>query len=342
METLMPCNAPIKMHPANPLLQIYYTIRPAIPRRVQIMLRRRLCERIRQRSISCWPVSVSAAAAPRDWRGWKDDKEFALILTHDVEKQTGYQKFRKLVEIEKKMGFVSSFNFVPERYRIDPNDLEALKREGFEVGVHGLNHDGKLLRSEKIFLQRAERINEYIRKWGAAGFRAPSMHHDLELFKKLNIEYDLSTFDTDPFEPQSNGVNTIFPFRVLEGTKVCYWEFPYTLPQDSTIFIILQEKTSEIWTRKTDWIVRNGGMVLLNVHPDYINFGDRRATFEEYPVERYVEFLDHVRKNYAGRYWNPLPRELASYLTNIFSDFAKKKYSPTEDNITPPETAACN
>ena len=30
----------------------------------------------------------------------------------------------------------------------------------------------------------------------------------------LNIAYDASTFDTDPFEPQPDGVNTIFPFWV--------------------------------------------------------------------------------------------------------------------------------
>jgi hypothetical protein len=31
---------------------------------------------------------------------------------------------------------------------------------------------------------------------------------------QLNIEYDLSTFDTDPFEPQPEGRHTIFPFWV--------------------------------------------------------------------------------------------------------------------------------
>ena len=30
---------------------------------------------------------------------------------------------------------------------------------GFEVGVHGLNHDGKLFFSRKIFNERAKRIN---------------------------------------------------------------------------------------------------------------------------------------------------------------------------------------
>jgi hypothetical protein len=40
------------------------------------------------------------------------------------------------------------------------------------------------------------------------------MYHDLELLHHLDIEYDASTFDTDPFEPQPDGMGTIFPFWV--------------------------------------------------------------------------------------------------------------------------------
>ena len=40
------------------------------------------------------------------------------------------------------------------------------------------------------------------------------MLHNLEWFHDLNVKYDSSTFDTDPFEPQPDGVGTIFPFWV--------------------------------------------------------------------------------------------------------------------------------
>ncbi len=325
MENLFGNEMAIKKCRPHPFLKFYYTVRPTIPRRLQILARRKFSEAVKYRNRSSWPISESAAAVPADWDGWKDGKQFALILTHDIENQKGYDKHRKLMEIEKEMGFVSLFNFVPERYRIDDRDLQDLKQEGFEVGVHGLHHDGKLLQSEKIFMQRARRINEYIRKWGACGFRAPSMHHDLELFKHLDIKYDLSTFDTDPFEPQSDGMNTIFPFYILKDRdKICYWELPYTLPQDNTLFIILQEKSAEIWIRKTDWIAQNKGMVLINVHPDYINFGSRNPGFEEYPVQYYRDFLSHIRERYDGMFWNPLPRELVSHLNEVYRDRPKK------------------
>src|SRR6516164_8618023 len=37
-----------------------------------------------------------------------------------------------------------------------------------------------------------------------------------------------------------------------------YVELPYTLPQDSTLFILLGEKTTNIWQRKLDWIAQHG------------------------------------------------------------------------------------
>ena len=49
-----------------------------------------------------------------------------------------------------------------------------------------------------------------------------------------------------------------------------YVELPYTLPQDSTLFLLLCEKTTDIWRRKLDWIAAHGGMALIDTHPDYM------------------------------------------------------------------------
>ncbi len=215
------------------------------------------------------------------------------------------------MQMEKDMGFKSSFNFVPERdYKVEISLLNTLKENGFEVGVQGLYHDGKLYSSRKEFLKRAEKINNYLKDWGAVGFRSPAMHHNLEWLLDLNIAYDLSTFDTDPFEPQSDGAETIFPFVVRGSNGREYLEMPYTLPQDSTMFIILKEKDISIWKKKLDWIIDNGGMALLNVHPDYINFNDRKSGYEEFPVSHYLEFLQYIKDNYYDYCWNILPNEL--------------------------------
>ncbi len=87
-----------------------------------------------------------------------------------------------------------------------------------------------------------------------SGFRSGFMHHELEWAHELNIKYDASTFDTDPFEPQPDGVNKIFPFWVEGPNGTGYVELPYTLPQDFTLFVLLKEEGPETWKRKLEWL----------------------------------------------------------------------------------------
>jgi hypothetical protein len=171
------------------------------------------------------------------------------------------------------------------------------------------------------------------------------MQHNLDWIHDLNIEYDASTFDTDPFEPQPDGVGTIFPFRVTTDGRAAtasaitltpgtvsaevqpvtcnlqpatisqrgFVELPYTLPQDFTLFILMKEGNIDIWKKKLDWIAKNGGMVLLNTHPDYMNFGGKELGIEEYHSRYYEEFIEYIKRKYEGQYWHVLPKELAKF-----------------------------
>jgi hypothetical protein len=295
-------------------MHVYYFIKPIIPRKLQINIRRKVVKSQRRIHSVNWPIDEKSKKKSNGRIGWPDNKEFAFVLTHDVENIKGHDSCLRLMQLEKDLGFRSSFNFVPERYRISTELRQYIVKNGFEVGVHGLNHDGKLYKSKKVFSQRAQKINGYLREWQAVGFRSPAMHHNLDWLHELEIEYDSSTFDTDPFEPQSDGMGTIFPFWVKgRDNKSGYVELPYTLPQDMTLFILLQEKDIKIWQEKVEWIRRHGGMVLLNTHPDYMNFNNGGLSFDEYPVEFYINFLKSIKERYQGKYWNVLPRELATY-----------------------------
>ena len=195
-------------------LKLYYKIKPLIPRGIQIKLRRFLVRRKLARYANVWPIDERAAAAPEAWTGWPEGKKFALVLTHDVDTARGQDRCRQLMELEEKLGFRSSFGFVPERYPVSGELRRDLEKRGFEVYVHGLYHDGLYYTSWATFIERVDRINHYLVDWKAVGFRSPSMQRNLDWFHELCIEYDASTFDTDPFEPQPDGVGTIFPFRV--------------------------------------------------------------------------------------------------------------------------------
>ena len=231
-------------------------------------------------------------------------------MTHDVEGKSGISRVKALAELELALGFRSSFNLIPEGEYHSPNELrDWLTQRGFEIGVHDLHHDGSLFRSHRDFHRQAPRINHHLNEWGAVGFRAGFMFHELNWIGALDIESDASTFDTDPFEPQPDGVNTIFPFWVPRTSEVGgqrseirgqrsearslnssrdrvaaerdsqrqlstlneprsgYVELPYTLAQDSTLFLLLQSQTADIWTRKLDWVAQHGGMALVTYIP---------------------------------------------------------------------------
>lgn len=294
----------------------FYYLKPLIPRWMQIALRRQLIRRKMSRVSHVWPIDENAARHPDNWSGWPDGKQFALILIHDVETERGQEKCRQLLKLEEEMGFRSAFNFVPERYNVSPELRQDLFKKGFEVGVHGLKHDGKLFISRKKFIKQADRINHYLKEWQSVGFSSPSMHRNLDWTHELNIEYDTSTFDTDPFEVQPEGMATIFPFFVhgCNGQRG-YIELPYTLPQDFTLFVLMKESNISTWIRKLDWIAEKGGMALLITHPDYMSMEEDKAECmrEEYPVELYENLLDHVRTKYGGRYWHALPSEMARF-----------------------------
>jgi predicted glycosyltransferase len=319
--------------------RIYYNIKPFIPHPWRKAIRRQLALRQRNGVDKVWPIMPGSERPPAGWRGWPAGKKFAFVLTHDVESEAGLNQCQELMHREMVLGFKSCFNFIPEgTYRTPRKLREELVRNGFEVGVHDLRHNGRLYRSKSEFQAKAERINTYLRDWGAVGFRSGFMLHNLDWLHALEISYDASTFDTDPFEPQPEGRHTIFPFWIPappsdetltsnsdlqfavsdspspDSAGRGYVELPYTLPQDSTLFLLLGEQTIDLWKRKVDWLAAHGGMILLDTHPDYMSMGTNGSMSHRYPVAFYTELLEYIRTTYADQYWAALPREVASWV----------------------------
>lgn len=296
----------------NSMLKTYYKYKKIIPRSTQLLARKMRAEYITSKNKASWPCSDFS---PLNLHGpiWGNGKKFCFVLTHDVDTGKGLGRCRDVMHIEKKLGFRSSFSIVPERYAIDDEILKEIKDNGFELCVHGVTHDGCLFLNKKVFDKRKNKINEYLNKWGAVGFRSPAMHHNLLWISELNIEYDMSTYDFDPFEPQGGGVGVIYPFIIQHpAIKRKIVEIPYTLPQDHTLFIILKKKGIDEWIHKLDYIAAQGGVALVITHPDYMNFGSKIQS-DEYSSKMYIEFLHFVKERYEGMYWNALPHELAMY-----------------------------
>ncbi len=314
------------------LERAYFRVRRFIPRNASWALRRCRIPSILRRNSGVWPIDERAGAKPADWQGWPQGESFGLVLTHDVESESGLHKVRKLAELEMSYGLRSSFNFIPAGSYQDPAGLRAwLADNGFEIGVHDFNHDGHLYHCRESFSRKARSINTYLEKWDAVGFRSGFMLRQLEWLHDLDILYDTSTFDTDPFEPQPAGSGTIFPFQVkppAASRRAPYVELSYTLPQDSTLFILLREKTAGIWKRKLDWIAARGGLALVNIHPDYVEFSGNGGSPFCYPEVLLREFFDYIHTRYNGRFWNPLPRDLARWYRDSISDQCNPALSP--------------
>jgi hypothetical protein len=187
---------------------------------------------------------------------------------------------------------------VPEGYQIDDDLLDEMRARGFEIGVHGLKHDGRLFSSRDLFEERARAINAYAAKWGAVGYRSPMTHRNPEWMQVLDIDYDLSFFDTDPYEPMAGGTMSIWPFFI--GRFV---ELPYTLMQDHRYLEVLGQRTPGLWLEKVDFIEANYGMVLLNSHPDYLLKPGGMAVYEG--------LLGAMARR--ANCWRALPREVADW-----------------------------
>lgn len=294
---------------------LYYRFKPMMPRWLQLALRRSYYTLKRPFCANSWPICEQCGVPPANWTGWPNGKRFAFVLTHDVETAKGQDRCHELMQLEEEMGFRSSFNFVPLRYNVSPTLRKDLINKGFEVAVHDLYHDGKLYKNHDAFKGHAKAINQYLKEWGSVGFRSASMLHNLDWLHYLNVEYDASTFDTDPFQPQTDGIGTIFPFWVnSKGSNGGYVEMPYSLAQDHTLFIILRQRDIAVWKRKLQWVASKGGMALIIVHPDYMGFNKKKVGQDEYDADLYRQLLGHLKSEYEGQYWSALPRDVARFV----------------------------
>jgi peptidoglycan/xylan/chitin deacetylase (PgdA/CDA1 family) len=294
--------------------RIYYKLKPYLSQKITHPLRRVHSSVAKKASGLGWPIETRyvrflreivrqgmllAGRSEVNFRHFlPEGGKFAFLLTHDVETGDGQRLIPALADLEESLGFRSSFNFVPERYPLDRGLMHDLKQRGFEIGVHGLKHDSTLFTSHAGFEKQVEKINRYLQDFQADGFRSPYTHRNPEWMQSLEIQYDSSFFDTDPFEPMPGGTMSIWPFTIGR-----FIELPYTLPQDCTLFNVLGQESNTIWREKIAFIKKYNGMALMLVHPDYSGKGPA--------WQHYADLLKDVRE--AGEYWHALPREVTSW-----------------------------
>jgi hypothetical protein len=230
---------------------------------------------------------------------WPQGASSCLIMTHDVEAAAGRDFTSELIALDESYGFRASFQVVPERrYEIPEDYVENIRRHGFEFNIHDLNHDGQLYRDHKKFLQRAGKINEYARKFGARGFRAGAMYRNLDWYKAYELSYDMSVPNVAHLEPQRGGCCTVFPYFVDNVLEI-----PLTTVQDYSIFQILNDYSIDLWKKQTDMIRKRNGLMSFITHPDYLIRPQARKI--------YTLLLEYLRQLISREnIWAPLPGDV--------------------------------
>ena len=291
----------------------YYRVRPLLPRLVQIWLRRRFARLQGRFAFPRWPIEpclhdffdvmfailAGIADEPVPYIApWPDGHTWALVLTHDVEQAEGLAAVDPVLELEQAHDVRSSWNLVPRRYEVDPDFVSDLSDRGFEIGVHGIYHDGRDLRSLSCWQRRLPIAHEAAKGWNAVGFRSAALHRHHGWMRSLEFDYDSSSPDMDPFEPQNGGCCTWLPF--FNGELV---ELPLTLPQDHTLFVILDHPDETVWVAKAEYLRAHGGMAMIDTHPDYL--------IDDRIFHAYARFLDRFADDPAA--WHALPREVSAW-----------------------------
>jgi peptidoglycan/xylan/chitin deacetylase (PgdA/CDA1 family) len=298
--------------PAN--LAAYYAVKPFLPAKVRHYLHWLLVRSNRRPDFPSWPYESTLLRLRGDWLEeslarlhckdawhigfWPHAHECCIVLTHDVESRTGLERMKAMADIEEKHGFRSAWNLPLAQYRIDWSTIDELRKRGFEIGAHGLRHDGRLFRSRADFQLLAPKLEKLAYKHQLRGFRSPSTLRRIEWLRELNFDFDSSLADSDPYEPQPGGCCSLFPFFL--GTMV---ELPYTIPQDHTFLHLLRRDALPIWKAKARWVAAQGGMILTVTHPDYYGC-------EPY-LARYEELLKQLCDLEGG--WRALPSQVAAW-----------------------------
>ncbi|HEY7390863.1 MAG TPA: hypothetical protein VH640_20270 [Bryobacteraceae bacterium] len=262
--------------------QVYYALRPFLPKRLRILLQRAYLSGWDNLAFPAWPVdftvehlleaalvecmkSAGIESLPFIWF-WPDGASAAVIITHDVETCQGRDFSSCLMGIDESFEFRSSFQIIPEkRYSVADTYLQEIRDRGHEINVQDLNHDGKLFRERDLFLSRVRKINEYGRAWGAKGFRAAVLYRNLNWYDSLEFEYDMSVPNVAHLEPQRGGCCTTFPYFIGE-----ILELPITTTQDYSLLHILRQQKIGLWKTQAGMILDRHGLLHFVTHPDYL------------------------------------------------------------------------
>ena len=292
---------------------IYYSLRPLLSVAVRKHLQRLRLKGWERIAFPRWPVDDSVdrimrvtmelllkragvTEIPFIWF-WPEGAPGCAMMTHDVEGPTGIDFCRHLASLDESFGIRSAFQMIPGNPFERPV-VEDLRRRGFEVNLHDLQHDGSLFQDRERFHRRAAEINRFARQFECRGFRSGAMYREQAWFGAFEFSYDMSVPNAAHLEPQRGGCCTVMPY--FNGDLL---ELPLTTTQDYSLFHILGEYSVERWKQQIEMLLTRHGLISFIAHPDYLIEPRARVV--------YVDLLAHVARLRSERHlWIALPGQV--------------------------------
>jgi hypothetical protein len=300
---------------SEPVRQLYYLIRKALPFPVRRKLQRIYFQDWKELPFPAWPVDFTVDTLHEEILGlmleasgakklpfiwfWPEGAPSCIIMTHDVETCAGRDFTFKLMDLDDSYGMKSSYQVIPEkRYEVPHEYVSGIRSRGCEFNIHDLNHDGHLYSERVEFARRAAEINSYVRRYRTQGFRAGAMYRKQDWYDIFEFSYDMSVPNVAHLEPLRGGCCTVMPYFI---GKIL--ELPLTTVQDYSLFHILGDYSIDLWKQQLTLIRKRNGLMSLLAHPDYLV--ERRAR------DVYASLLDYLRQMVAReRLWATLPGEV--------------------------------
>lgn len=297
------------------VLKLYYFMREYLPVSFRRQLQRIYLSDWKELPFPTWPVDFTVDALHKEFMRlaleasgakrmpfiwfWPEGAANCLIMTHDVETFAGRDFTSKLMDLDDSYGFKASFEVVPERrYQVPEEYVSEIRSRGFEFNIHDLNHDGRLYLDRQEFVRRAAKINDYVHRYGARGFRAGSMYRNQDWYDVFEFSYDMSVPNVAHLEPMRGGCCTVMPYFV--GKIV---ELPLTTAEDYSVFHILNDYSIDLWKQQLDLHIGRNGLMSFVTHPDYLI--ERRAR------NVYESLLDYLRQMLEReKIWAALPGDV--------------------------------
>ena len=231
---------------------------------------------------------------------WPGGARFALVLTHDVESGEGLSQALRLAELERELGFRSSFNLVPYLYPIDEGIVRELEAAAASRSASTATTTTAGCTLPKGFFAAARGPStKPCASTALVGFRSPMVHRNLKWLQGLEIDYDCSCFDVDPLQAMPPAAWADCGRSWPAGSSSCPTRCRRTTAYGSSS----ASMTTGYWERKLQYVAAHQGMAPMLTHPDYMTPPAR--------LELYRKFLEKLAE--TGGHWHALPREVAAW-----------------------------